>query len=1697
MSQPQTLDINVHSDDFIQSARINSDQQTLQWILDQTRSALAALPPDEKRNYQRLSTEVSKLEEGLNEAMKRFHQTLENDATAHLSQALERHLGRPLDIFRTTLQVTTQERIEHSARLKTSTTQMSLWDAARRNYGFHLSSYWLLGSGEQFHETAEIIEPDQPDGAKELSTLAFVDIVRETDLGARFLTYFDEHFATGIKPRLSEYKRAQLQLALLEALRQGEINLNEFNKLDTTKDQQRYPWDSYELVFGGERALMGLFIGRLTDLPDTPTFSYMPGRPRGEIKRHGSIEGALESIREELRDAALKSHAPWFLRLLSINAKLKLHRFLKTPQVNTGQLNWFALQLFRLFGNDSPYSSRLKIQRSSSANALTTAVYNQAALRFYADALKDYRPVAEADHQTWLDGFSTIVSETAELLLTSAPGGVLGVNQLMLIASFGALGYETFKATVALTQGERNEFIQAIADIVELVISSALQGVGAKLTARRTQALVKALGNPRKNFATGTASEPNLSWLPATPEAQSRDGVSTLNDIELLKKMLSPDLPAFSTDQVERLLPIANIKRDTLDAIWAGTQEAPWPLREAVDGQQLRLRLDNLRSALALSDSNLPEIADQVLPPLLAVKAYARVRIYDMDRTTLVAQYEPVRDSSPATVSPDLVLVRQKRNGYVPFADETANGSLTLLAALLKEHERLNTESTLGKRGDHVLDLAFTDRLEHLRKQLVAEMERQQQALFQALQDDRPRANLDPQHPGIAFSRTAPQASEADSRVNGLLQHFPDLTQTAAVQVLREFPQSRFDPEAIFTSQQMERIEQIRTQSRTRQAFIALEDTRGRGLGNDAESVFCHLLTTLPNWPEGLGLKVFLGVQGTSGLFKGDTSLAQYGDASAERFVELVRTGDTYRSYDSRAENIAAPYPGQNSLVSSVLKALNDSQRDSLGYLIHDSGKLARDIVDVGSELAAYWPALLTYDITSSLSSKRLAGYATGVALNANSIDRDGVYDLNGKHYIEHNGQFYQVLEDEESSTPQRTVWRIVRPTDEVATDDSNRYVSTRPGRSEPVTRDANGQWWAIVVGGAGGGPRLDRNRLSEAQVIAAFTQYDAAINKDYQVIETNSATINKLPENQPLSRDSKLLLAINIRTAERLTETLNKKLAAFEKHLEYFKHNQKQFYFHYCRYLDTIAYSAAAYFTIPPAAQAQYEDNIRGLGEFSARSNLSGLRQIARHAITAIKQKIPAAEAGHQALQKIDTTASAYQGPDNLKALLNDRAKKLTEDIKSDQPPPSALSLRYHLFFRYANLLSVGDPHNPKDPEINRPELLDLLNDTNKALGLVGISTVQPPEKQLILLEHAQGSLEAFIPQWEIWPNNITEEHDKPHIKGVIEIIKDVEKDIRTIIQDIVDTQSGNFFSRGNDTDVDAIDFDFIPDEILKSQTATPKLPRKKIIKIRTPRGDKHVLADERNDNSKEVDVGAEFPGGNSTQSSYHQQADGSWKKTRSSAAPAVNPATQNERAKRLIAQVPSHYDRAEQMIRDRYLPISVCEYLEKQAAKLDDQASELQLTNSADNQALIVSLKNKSQELIDYGNDLLIKAYKNKDTLNIPNLRVLFDQEKVTVKKGEQRIRLRKDDFLDVYRIHDSDNGQPLWEAHFHYPKPSTETHDMSFLRAHLKRLEQAHLGQQAQREQERTGQPVTRIWRELIDQDTARKLFSRLTG
>ncbi|MGY2234941.1 dermonecrotic toxin domain-containing protein [Pseudomonas gingeri] len=199
------------------------------------------------------------------------------------------------------------------------------------------------------------------------------------------------------------------------------------------------------------------------------------------------------------------------------------------------------------------------------------------------------------------------------------------------------------------------------------------------------------------------------------------------------------------------------------------------------------------------------------------------------------------------------------------------------------------------------------------------------------------------------------------------------------------------------------------------------------------------------------------------------------------------------------------------------------------------------------------------------------------------------------------------------------------------------------------------------------------------------------------------------------------------------------------------------------------------------------------------------------------------------------------------------------------------------------------------------------------------------------------------------------------------------------------------------------------------------------------------------------------------------------------------------------LLATLPALLADAERTAKVVHSPLDIQHILETKAQPFEEVIQELRgltrgLTQSP--RTLIAELEEAASILANEGLSLRISLTR-KALPTVTAIRFLREQEQITIRKLGGRRAIpggKKPDFLEEYEIRDR-QGRPLWYAHFHYDTASKPLAEYG--KAHLKTLQQRHLGISFQSAQEAAGVNVTPIWRGPIDAETAATLFLPLSG
>lgn len=207
---------------------------------------------------------------------------------------------------------------------------------------------------------------------------------------------------------------------------------------------------------------------------------------------------------------------------------------------------------------------------------------------------------------------------------------------------------------------------------------------------------------------------------------------------------------------------------------------------------------------------------------------------------------------------------------------------------------------------------------------------------------------------------------------------------------------------------------------------------------------------------------------------------------------------------------------------------------------LHPSGPVL--VRDPTSHL---WEPLEVAPITFALSAARLQGFRTALDFTGITPGDDGLFRLDGKLYVVIDNHAYQTLHDLDASTALTPVMRIVRIEDPVAGATDNRYVATRPGRSQAIVFDPVDGWVGVNVPGAGGMQREQGSQPSSWK-----DHFSSALNR----LKSPAARVRKLYPALTEAQVTVLVRSFGTEAAALLTRqeadyrTLKNELAAWSR---------------------------------------------------------------------------------------------------------------------------------------------------------------------------------------------------------------------------------------------------------------------------------------------------------------------------------------------------------------------------------------------------------------------------------------------------------------------------------------------------------------------------------------------------------------------
>lgn len=498
-----------------------ADHQIFQLIQENVNAFMGKMGVDEQKEYLRLSKDLVQREQTLGKALTDLYNDLSQQMVDALDSALKSKTGTAINSRTTYLKtrirqlpvpqddLPANDRLGNNVRIykedlgiREYERSITLLEAAYRNFGF--TAYF---STEE--QRASAISSDV------ISVKAFVAVARSVDIGKRIGDYIEKEFKKRLSNPLFGLQSTKLLIALRDAYRTNEpwgISEREFNDLKGWLFDTSVHWDLYQLDAGGDKIALPFFT-RCFDTPDgSCVYSYFPDRPNGALRRHTCQQAAVDSLQEQIRNDVGLADFSWFMKAISLNNQEKLRTFIKPLKINRDELAWHARVLYDLFASKTPNRQKLALEKiGTDIRDLAHTLPIHQAWPIQSDLIRLARTNKLADQEAAIALATYLVSETLSMLLIPLPGGVTGLGKVMLVAMLGTLVYQAWSAIAALRRGQQAELVQAVGDILDLLVGLRLQGAAAKLSARRTRQLMNALGNP--NYAIAADGKPGLWFI--------------------------------------------------------------------------------------------------------------------------------------------------------------------------------------------------------------------------------------------------------------------------------------------------------------------------------------------------------------------------------------------------------------------------------------------------------------------------------------------------------------------------------------------------------------------------------------------------------------------------------------------------------------------------------------------------------------------------------------------------------------------------------------------------------------------------------------------------------------------------------------------------------------------------------------------------------------------------------------------------------------------------------------------------------------------------------------------------------------------------------------------------------------------------------------------------------------------------------
>lgn len=1018
--------------------------------------------------------------------------------------------------------------------------KVSLWEAAKTSFD------WRSGPQSINNDNTRVVDA-AGNTLPGITTTAVTELIRELDVAAQRSASFNA-LASAVAATRQQAADSAWQLACLDFERRHPDGAK---AAELQAAGQNRAWKSFSLSLDKDASHRQEGDPHRLQLPllvfthNQVVYSHFPGRPGGALAQHFSEAQAVSDFSE-----AIRADLGWLRGQLSSADQLKLQRYLgeKDPQVIPDQLNAVARFLYHHL-HQAPISrpERLFVvsnQAPARPIALTRAIATLANNRFEANWNFGYRSTAEADAAALTALANEALADLLEML--SLPLSPIGLNRVMQANILLSLGYQVTQGGIALGSGDTAEAVQAWTDLIDLATSGLLQQAGHKLTQRRADALIRAMGSPQVRpqgnelvWKTDSLRMFLPPLAPALAGAANRHGAyrqdgkefgKVLHDGQLQTLEITYDTsvsayrvkgartrgPALryegqhfvvdnsvemrgaTTTQLLSAMLATELNTPPLSAaelvilmkraaVHRVDLERHWqdltPLANSLVDVVAQYQFSKSLHAASTPGAHLTISNERVILPALAHVLKAQLQILNSDGSTYLA-------FTATTPSHPLVLVRAD-TGLYRSAAAPMTPPQSLWQAAVAEHARVTGSSDLGANA---LDNSPAGRQAQLQRWVADEIQAKATLLLQALTADRISAHFLADDPARRYAPTVDPSLVADADTLTLMRLYPHLSRNTARWLLLKHPPTAgiaLRPARHRLPMHLRNACLAHSEAaRLNTALASLAAPAGNGAWGDSEALLSTALTALD--PLDIQIRI-VNVAGAA--------LATYGPSTAKHQARVVRKGvGDYCAIDAQG-NETSPLQGANPLLSSVLLALPIAQRRLLGLENTDTGRLLERVVKFyGTPYTRNLGLnVLQRGAPSALVPAHIKEYlAKDISLAGLSADARGVYaHANGKLYIDILGAAYQVKEDSLYTIDDLPTLRLLKYRSPQARFPGNDYNSAR-GTGMAVQQSAAGVWLEANLGVLGGSP-LKRTPMEIIQTVWNINEEKArAVLEEY-----------------------------------------------------------------------------------------------------------------------------------------------------------------------------------------------------------------------------------------------------------------------------------------------------------------------------------------------------------------------------------------------------------------------------------------------------------------------------------------------------------------------------------------------------------------------------------------------------------------------